>query len=206
MTVTSDVLLVFPDNLAETYIRVPLVLRVLDVQVNGTRLDVGPSCRTEKPLSSPEPTPAKYPGDHLVLLGKGQLLNGTDATGYLLTSGGPLTGEVTIPAFKDCGAGGENLDRLLTASISGPGNHIKQIQGQTCSVGVETPPPGPVHRGPPAPRGPQARTLNRPTPLSRRKASAMSLVSSRTRLATLSALTALGASPPSARRPRPPPS
>ncbi|GGS75276.1 hypothetical protein GCM10010222_15440 [Streptomyces tanashiensis] len=141
MTVTSDVLLVFPDNLAETYIRVPLVLRVLDVEVNGTRLDVGPSCRTEKPLSSPEPTPAKYPGDHLVLLGKGQLLNGTDATGYLLTSGGPLTGEVTIPAFKGCGAGGENLDRLLTASISGPGNHIKQIQGQTCSVGVETPPP-----------------------------------------------------------------
>ncbi|MEV7569476.1 DUF6801 domain-containing protein [Streptomyces tanashiensis] len=141
LTVTSDVLLVFPDNLAETYIRVPLVLRVLDVEVNGTRLDVGPSCRTEKPLSSPEPTPAKYPGDHLVLLGKGQLINGTDATGYLLTSGGPLTGEVTIPAFKGCGAGGENLDRLLTASISGPGNHIKQIQGQTCSVGVETPPP-----------------------------------------------------------------
>ncbi|MER7948734.1 DUF6801 domain-containing protein [Streptomyces sp. NPDC096079] len=141
MTVTSDVLLVFPDNLAETYIRVPLVLRVLDVQVNGTRLDVGPSCRTEKPLGSPEPTPAKYPGDHLVLLGKGQLINGTDATGYLLTSGGPLTGEVTIPAFKGCGAGGENLDRLLTASISGPGNHVKQIQGQTCSVGVETPPP-----------------------------------------------------------------
>ncbi|MFE5592567.1 DUF6801 domain-containing protein, partial [Streptomyces sp. NPDC056549] len=141
LTVTSDVLLVFPDNLAETYIRVPLVLRVLDVEVNGTRLDVGPSCRTAKPLSSPEPTPAKYPGDHLVLLGKGQLINGTDATGYLLTSGGPLTGEVTIPAFKGCGAGGENLDRLLTASISGPGNHIKQIQGQTCSVGVETPPP-----------------------------------------------------------------
>ncbi|MFJ8660535.1 DUF6801 domain-containing protein [Streptomyces sp. NPDC093795] len=142
MAVESDILLVFPDNIAETWIRAPLVLRVLDVRVNGTRLDVGPSCRTAKPLSSPEPDPAKYPGDHLVLLGKGQLLNGTDATGYVLTSGGPLTGEVTIPAFEGCGAGGENLDRLLTASISGPGNHLKQIQGQTCAVGVEVPTEG----------------------------------------------------------------
>ncbi|MER6098974.1 DUF6801 domain-containing protein [Streptomyces sp. NPDC001728] len=142
MTVESDILLVFPDNIAESYIRVPLVLRVLDVRVNGTRLDVGPSCRTEKPISSPEPQPAKYPGDHLVLLGKGQLINGTDATGYVLTTGGPLTGEVSVPAFKGCGAGGENLDRLLTASISGPGNYIKQIQGQTCAVGVEVPTEG----------------------------------------------------------------
>ncbi|MEU6619941.1 DUF6801 domain-containing protein [Streptomyces litmocidini] len=142
LTVDSDVLLVFPDNLSETYIRARFVLRVLDVRVNGTRLDVGPGCRTEKPLTSPEPDPVKHPGDHLVLLGKGQLINGTDATGYLLTGGGPLTGEVSIPAFKGCGAGGENLDRLLTAAISGPGNHIRQIQGQTCAVGVEVPTEG----------------------------------------------------------------
>ncbi|MFG2839705.1 DUF6801 domain-containing protein [Streptomyces zaomyceticus] len=142
LVVESDVLLVFPDNIAETYIRVPLVLRVLDAEVNGTPLDVGPGCRTVTPLASPEPQPAKYPGDHLVLLGKGQLLNGTDATGYVLTSGGPLTGEVTVPAFKGCGTGGENLDRLLTAAISGPGNHIRQIQGQTCAVGVEVPTEG----------------------------------------------------------------
>ncbi|MCY0946211.1 DUF6801 domain-containing protein [Streptomyces antarcticus] len=142
MTVASDVLLVFPDNIAETYVRAPLVLRVLDVKVNGTPLDVGPSCRTETPLSSPEPDPDTYPGPHLVMLGKGQLINGTDATGYVLTSGGPLTGEVTIPPFTGCGAGGEDLDRLLTASISGPGNYVKQIQGQTCAVGVEVPTEG----------------------------------------------------------------
>ncbi|MFI5761099.1 DUF6801 domain-containing protein [Streptomyces sp. NPDC051563] len=142
MTVASDVLLVFPDNIAETYVRAPLVLRVLDVEVNGTRLDVGPSCRTQTPLSSPEPDPATYPGPHLVMLGKGQLINGTDATGYVLTSGGPLTGEVTIPAFTGCGAGGEDLDRLLTASISGSGNYVKQIQGQTCAVAVEVPTEG----------------------------------------------------------------
>ncbi|MER5883275.1 DUF6801 domain-containing protein [Streptomyces sp. NPDC001941] len=139
MVVSSDVLLSFPDNIAETYVRVPLKIHVLDVKVNGTRLDVGPNCRTATSLKSADPDPAKYPGDHLVMLGKGKLVNGTDATGYVLTSGGPLTGEVTIPAFKGCGSKGENLDRLLTASISGPGNYIKQIQGQTCKVIEDVP-------------------------------------------------------------------
>ncbi|MEU2236954.1 DUF6801 domain-containing protein [Streptomyces vietnamensis] len=134
LTLYSDVLLAYPENISTVHVRVPLVLRVLDVRVNGTRLDVGPSCRTEKPLTSQDPDPAAHPGDHLVLRGDGKIVEGSDAVGYVLTGGGPLTGEVTIPAFKGCGAGGENLDRLLTASISGPGNYIKQIQGQTCTV------------------------------------------------------------------------
>ncbi|MFD8010711.1 DUF6801 domain-containing protein [Streptomyces sp. NPDC058955] len=140
LSVISDVLLIFPTNVLTTHVRVPLTLRVLDVEVNGTRLDVGRSCRTEGPLSSPEPEPAKYPGDHLVLVGKGSQTVPDPPVGYILTGGGPLTGEVTIPAFKGCGADGEDLDRLLTAAISGPGNHIRQIQGSTCSVGVESPP------------------------------------------------------------------
>ncbi|WP_324604952.1 DUF6801 domain-containing protein [Streptomyces griseus] len=122
------------DNYLDNTVRAPLVLRVLDAEVNGTKLDVGPSCRTERPLFSPEPEPARYPGDHLVLLGRGWIPAGQNAQGYQLTSGGPLVGEVTIPAFKNCGAGGENLDRLLTASISGSGNYVKQVQGQTCTV------------------------------------------------------------------------
>lgn len=122
------------DNYLDNTIRAPLVLRVLDVKVNGVELDVGPSCRTATPLSSPDPEPARYPGPHLVMVGKGHIPAGQPAQGYQLTSGGPLTGEVTIPAFKGCGADGENLDRLLTASISGPGNYVKQIQGQTCTV------------------------------------------------------------------------
>ncbi|MFC7975389.1 DUF6801 domain-containing protein [Streptomyces cinereoruber] len=126
-------------NSTETLVRAPLVLRVLDVKVNGVALDVGPSCRTVQPLTSTDPDPARHPGKHLVLLGKGRIVNGTDAVGYLLSSGGPLTGEVTIPAFEGCGTKGESLDRLLTASISGPGNYVKQIQGQTCNVGVEEP-------------------------------------------------------------------
>ncbi|MFJ7269116.1 DUF6801 domain-containing protein [Streptomyces sp. NPDC099050] len=140
MSVAADVLLDFStgNNYATTYVRVPLVLRVLDVKVNGTRLDVGPSCRTAGPLSSPEPDPGAHPGPHLVMLGKGVIISGEPATGYQLSSGGPLTGEVTVPAFTGCGAGGEDLDRLLTASISGSGNYIKQMQGQTCSVAQPT--------------------------------------------------------------------
>ncbi|MFE5832030.1 DUF6801 domain-containing protein [Streptomyces sp. NPDC056508] len=140
MSVESDMLANFPVYTSDAYVRAALVLRVLDARVNGTPLDVGPSCRTEKPLASVEPDPAKYPGDHLVLHGRGRQVIPDPATGYQLTSGGALTGEVTIPAFKGCGAGGENLDRLFTASISGSGNYIKQIQGQTCSAGLEDPP------------------------------------------------------------------
>lgn len=126
----------------DTYIRVPLVLRVTALEVNGVPLDVGPSCRTGTALSSPDPDAAHFPGDHLTLHGRGEQVTGEDSTGYLLLSGGPLTGETTIPAFTGCrGASGENVDRLLTASVSGPGNYVKQIQGQTCFAGAAVPNP-----------------------------------------------------------------
>ncbi|MEV0302949.1 DUF6801 domain-containing protein [Streptomyces prasinus] len=123
----------------ETRVRIPLVLRVTALEVNGTPLAIGANCRTQRPLHSPEPDPAKFPGDHVLLTGKGTHQPPDQPVGYLLSSGGPLTGEVTIPAFTGCGAGGENLDRLLTASVSGPGNYIKQTQGQTCAVQVFNP-------------------------------------------------------------------
>ncbi|MFI2736845.1 DUF6801 domain-containing protein [Streptomyces sp. NPDC018711] len=145
--IAVDTLLRIPlstfDNYLENTVRAPLVLHVLDAKVNGVKLDVGTSCRTEKSLSSPDPEPAKHPGDHLVLLGLGMMPVGGSPKGYILTSGGPLTGEVTIPAFKGCGTNGENLDRLFTASISGPGNYIKQMQGQTCNILNPFPPADP---------------------------------------------------------------
>lgn len=127
---------------AETVIRAPFRLRVTALEVNGTPLDVGSGCRTEKPLRSTEPDPANHPGDHLVLYGRGEHTPPEDATGYMLLDGGPLTGEATIPAFTGCGTDGEDLDRLLTASVSGPGNYIKQVQGRTCL------PSGPVFETP----------------------------------------------------------
>ncbi|MFC8423151.1 DUF6801 domain-containing protein [Streptomyces sp. NPDC057236] len=121
-------------TITDTYVRAPLVLRVLDLEVNGTPLDVGSGCRTETSLTSVDPDPANFPGDHLVLYGRGEQIIGQPATGYLLLSGGALSGETTIPAFTGCGTDGEDLDRLLTASVSGPGNLIKQVQGQTCAI------------------------------------------------------------------------
>jgi hypothetical protein len=53
-------------------------------------------------------------------------------TGYTLPTGGPLTGEVTIPSFVNCGVG-ENLDPLLNASIAGPANFQLITQGTLCT-------------------------------------------------------------------------
>ncbi|MEU5756866.1 DUF6801 domain-containing protein [Streptomyces sp. NPDC047829] len=142
MTIDSNGTTDFLFTSTDTYVRAPVVLRVTSLKVNGTPLDVGTGCRTRTSLVSPEPDPEKFPGDHLVLHGRGEQVTGEPATGYLLLSGGPLTGEVTIPAFTGCGtAEGENLDRLLTASVSGPGNYVKQIQGQACYVWAEEPNP-----------------------------------------------------------------
>ncbi|MGY0023667.1 DUF6801 domain-containing protein [Streptomyces sp. YJ-C3] len=91
-------------------------LRVHDVKVNGTPMDVGSSCRTSK----------KY----RVTL-RGDFTSPTDAYTNVLT-GGILKGKVDIPSFSGCGAKGEDLDPLLTASLSGPGNSIIMNQAPTC--------------------------------------------------------------------------
>ncbi|MFF4182646.1 DUF6801 domain-containing protein [Streptomyces sp. NPDC001691] len=119
----------------ETYIRIPVVLRLSDVRVNGTPLDVGPNCRTTAPVYSHDPDPAKNTKDHMVLLGK--LTKGKDTVwrGYSLSRGGPLDGSVTIPPFTGCGVG-EDLSPLFTASVSGPANTVKQNQGAPCASGI----------------------------------------------------------------------
>jgi hypothetical protein len=91
-------------------------VRISGVSVNGVPLNVGPHCQTAKPVS-------------LVLIGKGD--NTLPPTGYTVPTGGPLWGTPTIPPFSGCGLT-ENLDRLLTGTISGPGNHLEQTQGKLC--------------------------------------------------------------------------
>ena len=91
-------------------------IRVSSVMVNGVPLQVGTRCQTQTPLD-------------LVLIGKGD--NTIPPTGYTVPTGGPLSGTVTIPPFTGCGVT-ENLDPLLTGSISGPGNFIKMTQGKLC--------------------------------------------------------------------------
>ncbi|WP_250302837.1 DUF6801 domain-containing protein [Streptomyces sp. A 4/2] len=87
-------------------------LRLYDVKVNGTPLDVGKNCRTAAPFKV--------------------VLNGKFPKYMNVLFGGPMEGEVTIPPFSGCGTADENLDSLFTASISGPGNLVSLNQGTTC--------------------------------------------------------------------------
>jgi len=91
-------------------------IHVTNVRVNGVPLNVGPNCRTAAPV-------------RLVLVGHG--FNTLPPKGYTVPTGGPLSGKVTIPPFTGCGVA-ENLDPLLTGSISGRGNFVKQTQGKLC--------------------------------------------------------------------------
>ncbi|MCQ4211140.1 DUF6801 domain-containing protein [Streptomyces longispororuber] len=92
-------------------------LRIHDVKVNGTPLDVGPDCRTSKPYR------ATLRADF------------SEGGGYKdVLHGGVLSGVVDIPAFTGCvGKSGENVDALFTASISGPGNLVTMNQAEVCS-------------------------------------------------------------------------
>ncbi|MEO3850344.1 DUF6801 domain-containing protein [Streptomyces sp. B8F3] len=117
---------------ATAVIRVALVIRITDVRINGTRLDVGPNCRTAGPIYSKDPDPAQDTKDHMVL--SGFTFRNPDGSfdGYTLGAGGTLPGNVTIPRFEGCGAQ-EDLDALFTASVSGPDNVLRQTQGGACS-------------------------------------------------------------------------
>ncbi|MET7858069.1 DUF6801 domain-containing protein [Streptomyces sp. NPDC005318] len=113
-------------DLSKSYVTADaqLSIRLHGVKVNGTPLDVGESCKSIEPMNvSLRSSPATYTIPH----------------------GGILTGRATIPAFSGCGVG-EDLDSLLTASISGPDNDIKMTQGNMCSMlnGDQCPPAKPV--------------------------------------------------------------
>jgi hypothetical protein len=106
-------------------------IQISDVDVNGVPLPIGPHCR---PVRSPQ----------LTLIGHGD--NTLPPRGYTVPTGGPLSGQLTIPAFTDCGVT-QNLDPLLTGSISGPGNYQLMTQGKLCGPahphGWTCPPPVP---------------------------------------------------------------
>ncbi len=109
-------------------------VRISGVSVNGVPLNVGPQCRTATPVT-------------LVLIGKGD--NTLPPKGYTVPTGGPLWGAPKIPPFVGCGLS-ENLDRLLTGTISGPANHVEMTQGKLCGPSQPSnwvcPPPVPRPR------------------------------------------------------------
>jgi hypothetical protein len=108
-------------------------IHLSDVTVNGKPLNVGAGCRT-KTLTE------------LTLFGHGT--NTFPPTGYTVSTGGPLAGMLTIPPFTDCGVT-ENLDPLLTGTISGPGNYVLMTQGELCAPSL---PPADSTCPPPVPK------------------------------------------------------
>ncbi|MEU2603802.1 DUF6801 domain-containing protein [Streptomyces albus] len=96
-----------------TTVHMNLSLRMHDVKVNGEPLDVGPACRTERPIA-------------VELKGK--------QPEYEVLKGGVLRAQLDIPPFTGCGTGGEDLNPLFTASISGKGNYLKLVQSQPCNM------------------------------------------------------------------------
>jgi hypothetical protein len=95
-------------------------LTLSGVTVNGQPLDVGSHCRSATPVD-------------IDLLG---------VPPYQPVTGGPLEGMVTIPPLTGCGTT-EDLDPLLTATLSGSGDLVRIIQGTPCSnfiVGCVPPP------------------------------------------------------------------
>ncbi len=105
----------------DSTVKSKIVIHIHDVKVNGVPLDVGPECRSATPMD-------------LTLHGAGKYLSDGTQEGYTVAGGGPLTGLAAIPAFTGCGTHGDDLDHLFTASISGPGNFTRMIQGTLCSL------------------------------------------------------------------------
>ncbi|MFJ8749408.1 DUF6801 domain-containing protein [Streptomyces sp. NPDC102441] len=125
MNIYSDLVLSPPPQSGYTEISMEFSLRLYDVKVNGVPLDVGPDCRS---------------AEYFPLVMRGEVVQtATGFSGYQLTTGGPLTGKVTLPPFSGCGVA-EDLDDLFTASISGEPGYVKQMQGAVCVPERELPP------------------------------------------------------------------
>ncbi|MFE0149375.1 hypothetical protein ACFWY5_19660 [Nonomuraea sp. NPDC059007] len=94
-----------------------VTMRVLKASVNGRPIDVGPRCGTARPID-------------LKLRG-GEMYDPPYQDNLLV--GGVLRGLVEIPPFAGCGVG-EDISRLLTASVSGKANEIQVNQGALCGT------------------------------------------------------------------------
>lgn len=107
-----------------TTIKVRLSVRILETAVNGVRVEVGPNCRSAKPIDA-------------VLYG--------EYPEYSITEGGPIYGTIDVPPFSGCGVT-EDLDPIISGLVSGPDNYVKMTQGAVCYFGNGSgvcPPPVP---------------------------------------------------------------
>lgn len=119
-------------------------IRITELTVDGVNLNLRGRCQTKQ-------------SGALALTGKGfwRWTPGVDETrpwlsgNYAGVPGGYVTGTVDIPAFSGCTTtNGDDVSRLLTASVSGDGNQVRMnVSGPEClgsapGVNVKPPPPG----------------------------------------------------------------
>lgn len=112
-----------------------VTLRVSDVKVDGVPLDVGPDCQSAGILTSPDsPAVQNTPlGPNAMVLTGGDLAGEPEPAFSGATAGGELAGSIKIPPFTGCGPA-DDLDPLVTASLSHDGNYASVTSGPLCSV------------------------------------------------------------------------
>lgn len=127
------------DKQVHTLVEGKVDIRIKDLKVDGTPVDIGNSCRTVRPadlaLWGESGQGGYFPGTGGNLgaydgLHGGSL--GPLTSPYYQSDEGrilkPSTG-MTVPAFAGCRGGGEDLSPLVTAMASGPNNPVRVKQG-----------------------------------------------------------------------------
>jgi hypothetical protein len=117
-----------------------LDIYVSSASINGTPLNVGPNCHTEKPISLVTNNIPDLDDTNSEIYPYGGVTGGYMQTLYEPSANPPVDNRVTISPFTDCGVD-DNLDSLLSAPVSGPGNLVRICQG--FAISAEDGPPQP---------------------------------------------------------------
>lgn len=117
-------------------------VEILSVKVDGVDLGLTGGCRTVEPAPVTLVTPAYSIPDPLRLSPPNYqeywFKTHDPSTYFHPFYGGQLSGEITIPPFTGCTtAAGDDLSKLMTLSVSGPGNPIKASAGWPCGIEVD---------------------------------------------------------------------
>lgn len=117
-----------------------VVVQLTDVTIDQQPIDVGPACQakatmdiSEVPGYYAQSTPTIPPVAHK----PGEWLPLTNIVSYV------TAGHIDLPAFTGCHNGGDDLDPLVTAMVSGPGNPVQITQklGLQSWCSISTPAP-----------------------------------------------------------------
>lgn len=102
-----------------------VIVQLTNVMVDQQPIDVGPACQTSATMDLSEVpgyygqnTPTIPPVEHK----PGEWLPLANITSYV------TAGHIDLPAFTGCHNGADNLDPLITAMVSGPGNPVQITQ------------------------------------------------------------------------------